>query len=103
MDINEKLNNLTEKSVWYFAKQETSFDKVFDACCLLAAYPDEAATEVFENHKGENGVVSNYRILSVAQLFGLLSKSNPFQRNGSSYDKEELTGHLQKRVDSIAQ
>lgn len=91
MDINEKLNNLTEKSVWYFAKQETSFDKVFDACCLLAAYPDEAATEVFENHKGENGVVSNYRILSVAQLFGLLSKSNPFQRNGSSYDKEELT------------
>lgn len=23
MDINEKLNNLTEKSVWYFAKQET--------------------------------------------------------------------------------
>ena len=91
MDINEKLNNLTEKSVWYFAKQETSFDKVFDACSLLAAYPNEAATDVFETHKGENGVVSNYRILSVAQLFGLLSKSNPFQRNGSSYDKEELT------------
>lgn len=37
MDINEKLNNLTEKSIWYFAKQETSFDKVFDACSLLAA------------------------------------------------------------------
>ena len=91
MDINEKLNNLTEKSIWYFAKQETSFDKVFDACSLLAAYPNEAATDVFETHKGENGVVSNYRILSVAQLFGLLSKSNPFQRNGSSYDKEELT------------
>ena len=91
MDINEKLNNLTEKSIWYFAKQETSFDKVFDACSLLAAYPNEAATEVFETHKGENGVVSNYRILSVAQLFGLLSKSNPFQKTGSSYDKEELT------------
>lgn len=91
MDINEKLNNLTEKSIWYFAKQETSFDKVFDACSLLAAYPNEAATDVFETHKGENGVVSNYRILSVAQLFGLLSKSNPFQRNGSSYNKEELT------------
>ena len=91
MDINEKLNNLTEKSIWYFAKQETSFDKVFDACSLLAAYPNEAATDVFETHKGENGVVSNYRILSVAQLFGLLSKSNPFQKNGSSYDKEELT------------
>ena len=68
MDINEKLNNLTEKSIWYFAKQETSFDKVFDACSLLAAYPNEAATDVFETHKGENGVVSNYRILSVAQF-----------------------------------
>lgn len=91
MDIQEKLNSLSVKSIWYFAKQETSFDKVFDACSLLAAYPNETATKVFETHKGENGVASNYRILSVAQLFGLLSKSNPFQKAGSSYDKEKLT------------
>ncbi len=91
MDIEEKIDSLTEKSIWYFAKQETSFDKVFKACLLIDKYPDEATTEVFQNHAEENGVGSNYRVLSVAQLFGLLTKTNPFQKYGSSYDKEELT------------
>lgn len=91
MDIEEKIDSLTEKSIWYFAKQETSFDKVFKACLLIDKYPDEATTEVFQNHAEENGVGSNYRVLSVAQLFGLLTKTNPFHRHGASYDEEELT------------
>lgn len=91
MDIKDKINSLTEKSIWYFAKQETSFDKVFKACLLIDKYPDGTINEIFENYADANGVGSNYRVLSVAQLFGLLTKTNPFQKYGSSYDKGELT------------
>ena len=35
MDIKGKIDSLTDKSIWYFAKQETSFDKVFQACLLI--------------------------------------------------------------------
>ena len=91
MDIKEKINGLTGKSIWYFAKQETSFDKVFKACLLIDKYSDEPINEIFEKYAEANGVGSNYRVLSVAQLFGLLTKTNPFQKYGSSYDKEELT------------
>lgn len=91
MDIKEKIDSLTDKSIWYFAKQETSFDKVFQACLLIDKYSGETVSDVFNNHAESNNVSSNYRVLSVAQLFGLLTKTNPFQKNGSSYDKEELT------------
>ena len=91
MDIKGKIDSLTDKSIWYFAKQETSFDKVFQACLLIDKYSGETVSEVFNNHAKSNNVSSNYRVLSVAQLFGLLTKTNPFQKNGSSYDKEELT------------
>ena len=91
MDIKEKIDSLTDKSIWYFAKQETNFDKVFQACLLIDKYSGEAVNDVFKNHAESNNVSSNYRVLSVAQLFGLLTKTNPFQKNGSSYDKEELT------------
>lgn len=91
MDIKEKIDSLTDKSIWYFAKQETSFDKVFQACLLIDKYSGETVNDVFKNHAESNNVSSNYRVLSVAQLFGLLTKTNPFQKNGSSYDKEELT------------
>lgn len=91
MDIKGKIDSLTDKSIWYFAKQETSFDKVFQACLLIDKYSGEAVNDVFKNHAESNNVSSNYRVLSVAQLFGLLTKTNPFQKNGSSYDKEELT------------
>lgn len=91
MDIKGKIDSLTDKSIWYFAKQETSFDKVFQACLLIDKYSGETVSDVFNNHAESNNVSSNYRVLSVAQLFGLLTKTNPFQKNGSSYDKEELT------------
>ena len=38
MDIKGKIDSLTDKSIWYFAKQETSFDKVFQACLLIDKY-----------------------------------------------------------------
>ena len=38
MDIKGKIDSLTDKSIWYFAKQETSFDKIFQACLLIDKY-----------------------------------------------------------------
>lgn len=54
MDIKEKIDSLTDKSIWYFAKQETSFDKVFQACLLIDKYSGETVNDVFKNHAESN-------------------------------------------------
>lgn len=48
MDIKGKIDSLTDKSIWYFAKQETSFDKVFQACLLIDKYSGETVSDVFK-------------------------------------------------------
>ncbi len=91
--VEQKLSSLTKSSVWYFAKQDTSFDNAFKAVEIFDRIPDRQNTnieEYYNTHGAEYGFHSNHRALSVAQMYGLLSKTNPFER-GSRYNTETPT------------
>lgn len=91
--IEEKLQSLNDKSVWYFAKQDTNFDNAFKAVLIFDQIPDLSNTNIEQYYRdnGERlGFTANHRILSVAQLYGLLTKSSPFER-GSRYNSESPT------------
>jgi hypothetical protein len=86
--IEEKLNSLTPTSVWSFAKQDTNFENVFKATCIFDSIPDISSVNVeqyFNTHSLPDGYNCNHRMLSSAQLFGLLTK------NSSTYSKEAVT------------
>lgn len=91
--VEEKLSSLTKSSVWYFAKQDTNFDNAFKAVEIFDKIPDRHNTNIedyYNTHGAEYGFHSNHRALSVAQMYGLLSKANPFER-GSRYNTETPT------------
>lgn len=91
--VEQKLASLARNSVWYFAKQDTNFDNSFRAVQIFDQIPDREQT-IIEDYYAQNGsrfnFDSNHRILSVAQLFGLLTKENPFDKAGS-YNAEKPT------------
>ena len=91
--VEQKLASLSRNSVWYFAKQDANFDKSFRAVQIFDQIPDREQTNI-EDYYAQNGsrfnFDSNHRILSVAQLFGLLTKSAPFAKAGS-YNLEKPT------------
>lgn len=96
--IEEKLNSLTPKSVWYFAKQDANFDHSFLAAKVFESISDkhiEDIADYFERHVSEYGILPNHRILSVGQMFGLLTKSSPYKR-GSKYSEENTTKVFEK-------
>lgn len=90
--IEEKLASLNATSVWYFAKQDTNFDNAFKAVQIVdelgQQWHDEGTT-AWSSHAANKGLDSNHRILSVAQLLGLLTKNNPFEK--SRYNSEYPT------------
>lgn len=91
--IQEKLESLTPKSVWYFAKQDANFDHSFLAAKVFDAIPNKQIEDIagyFENHVAKYGILPNHRILSVGQMFGLITKSSPYKR-GSKYNEERTT------------
>lgn len=91
--VEEKLSSLTKSSVWYFAKQDTNFDNAFKAVEIFDKIPDRHNTNIedyYNTHGAEYGFHSNHRALSMAQMYGLLSKANPFER-GSRYNTETPT------------
>ena len=91
--VEQKLSSLTPDSVWYFAKQDTDFDKSFKAVQIFDQIPDRANTNIgdyFAANADRFNFHSNHRILSVAQLFGLLSKAAPFEKRGT-YNTESPT------------
>ena len=91
--VEEKLSSLTKSSVWYFAKQDTNCDNAFKAVEIFDKIPDRHNTNIedyYNTHGAEYGFHSNHRALSVAQMYGLLSKANPFER-GSRYNTETPT------------
>ena len=91
--VEEKLSSLTKSSVWYFAKQDTNFDNAFKAVEIFDKIPDRHNTNIedyYNTYGTEYGFHSNHRALSVAQMYGLLSKANPFER-GSRYNTETPT------------
>ena len=86
--IEEKLSSLNDSSIWTFAKQDTSFENVFKATCIFDSITDMSTVNVeqyFSTHSQPDGFKCNHRMLSSAQLFGLLTK------NASSYSKEVVT------------
>ena len=91
--VEQKLSSLTPDSVWYFAKQDTDFDKSFRAVQIFDQIPDRANTNIGDYYAANAdrfNFHSNHRILSVAQLFGLLSKAAPFEKRGT-YNTESPT------------
>lgn len=91
--VQEKLDSLNKNSVWYFAKQDTNFDNAFRAVEIFDQIPDRQNTnieEYYATNAGRFNYHSNHRALSVAQMYGLLSKTNPFER-GSRYNTEVPT------------
>lgn len=87
---NEILTELRDDDVWYFAKQDTSFDNAFNAVKIFSQAPQgENPSSYYQRISKERHLDSNVRILSVAQLMGLLSKTTPFVK--LSYDKESPT------------
>jgi len=90
--IEEKLASLNATSVWYFAKQDTNFDNAFKAVQIvdeLGQQWEDDGTTAWSAKAASKGLDSNHRILSVAQLLGLLTKNNPFGK--SQYKSETPT------------
>ena len=90
--IEEKLASLNATSVWYFAKQDTNFDNAFKAVQIvdeLGQQWEDDGTTAWSTKAASKGLDSNHRILSVAQLLGLLTKNNPFEK--SQYKSETPT------------
>ena len=90
--IEEKLASLNATSVWYFAKQDTNFDNAFKAVQIvdvLGQQWEDDGTIAWSTKAASKGLDSNHRILSVAQLLGLLTKNNPFGK--SQYKSETPT------------
>ena len=86
--IKAKLDSLNDSSIWTFAKQDTNFENIFKAVCIFDSITDLSEVNVeqyFESHSLPDGFRCNHRMLSSAQLFGLLTK------NSSSYSNESVT------------
>lgn len=100
--IDEKLASLNATSVWYFAKQDTNFDNAFKAVQIvdeLGKQWQDFGIIAWTDHAKNKGLDSNHRILSVAQLLGLLTKSNPF---GKSQYKYEYPTPVFREIDKYA-
>lgn len=86
----EKLNSLTPMSVWYFAKQDANFDHTFLAAKVFDSIPNkyiEDIADYFERHVGQYGILPNHIILSVCEMFGLITQTSPYRRGGK-YNEE---------------
>lgn len=95
MTANEYLATLTEKSAWVFTKQDTSFDESVKAARLLEfvcnSQEDINIEEYFAKYHKDYGINTHrHRMLVIAQLFGLITKT-PFYTKGIHYKKERPT------------
>lgn len=91
---NEKLSRLTQKDIWVFTKQSVDFDNAFKAVKLFNEMPnrDTENIEAYFKKNFERYCIDTdrHRVLIIAQLFGLLTKTPPYKRGGS-YNKETPT------------
>ncbi len=93
MNTKEKINSLNVKSVWSYTKQKANFNDLFLSAKLFSEIPNVANTRVedyFSNNFSKYGISTyRHRILAIAQMFGLISKTPYFGR--SSYSNETTT------------
>lgn len=94
MTYQEKLNSLTDSSIWVFTKQTTDFDDAFNAVRLFNEIPNRENVNIekyFEQNYNRYDIsTSNHRMLVIPQLFGLLTKT-PFYKRGTPYKNEKPT------------
>ena len=90
--INDKLNSLTENSVWSFAKQDVDFVNAFKAVKIFKMIPSSTVNveDFFNNHSLDDGFKVNHRMLSSSQMFGLLTKTS------NRYNEEKPTEVFEK-------
>lgn len=92
--IDDKLAKLAADDVWIFTKQSVLFDTAYKAAKLFNEIPDKENTNVetyFENNYKRYGIDTHrHRVLVIAQMFGLLTKT-PLYAKGGSYVKESTT------------
>jgi len=91
---NEFLDRLHDKSVWAFTKQDTNFEQAVNATCLFADICERDDVNIesyFAEHSAEYGVnTDRHRMLVIAQLFGLITKT-PFYGRSGQYTNERPT------------
>lgn len=101
MMANKKLAQLSENDIWIFTKQSVSFDNAFKSVQLFNDMPDKVNDipdkdsvniegyfkENFETYDIHTG---RHRVLVIAQMYGLLTKTPPYKRGGN-YGKEQVT------------
>jgi len=91
--INQKIQSLDAKSVWYFAKQETAFDDAFRAAQLLSEAKRKNVNNLetyFSQHYERFGLsTKRHRIILISQLFGLVTKTPFFVKK--DFLKEQTT------------
>lgn len=94
MMVNNKLNNLTDNSVWLFTKQDTNFDESFKATKLFSEIDNRENVNIENyftvNHEKYGINTDRHRMLVIAQLYGLITKT-PFYVRGGNYSKEAPT------------
>ena len=94
MMVNNKLNNLTNNSVWLFTKQDTNFDESFKATKLFSEIDNRENVNIENyftvNHEKYGINTDRHRMLVIAQLYGLITKT-PFYVRGGNYSKEAPT------------
>ena len=100
ISAEEYLNNLNEKSVWVFTKQQvSSFDEIVRVVNFFENIPDREHTNIeqyFAEHHLEFGVETDrHRTLVIPQFFGLITKT-PFYQRGGQYNKEKPTAVYDK-------
>ncbi len=93
-NFQDKLNSLTESSVWVFTKQSISFDTAYKAVKLLSEMANKENENVeryfSENYERYDIDTHRHRVLVISQLFGLLTKTPPYKRGGR-YNTEQPT------------
>ena len=94
MTAQEYLATLTNNSAWVFTKQDASFEEAVKATKLFASAcydPDVNIEQYFTEHHQEYGIrTDRHRVLVIAQLYGLITKT-PFYTRGNHYNKERPT------------
>ncbi|MDD2445838.1 MAG: HNH endonuclease signature motif containing protein [Clostridia bacterium] len=95
MTTQQKLDSLTEESVWIFTKQTTDFDDAFRATRLFndAFHLEVNLEDFFSSHYSEYGITTDrHRVWIISQLFGLMTKTPFYSRGpGSFYANERPT------------
>ncbi|MDY0152515.1 MAG: HNH endonuclease [Candidatus Cloacimonas sp.] len=101
MNRKAYLAQLLKKSrtyVWHFTKQDSSFEYAYKATLIFDEWQSNHSNEplegFFNKNASEHGVTNNYRMLIIAQHYGLLTKEH------DSYIDEKVTNVFVKLKES---